>query len=498
MPPPEPDCAATIGRILVDTTSQLRTCPACGAQTADDHCPADGTRTLHMQPLRADATQLFAGELVADRYRVTEVLGRGGFGAVYRAVHTGTRQAVALKLLHVRDAADGGFDQTDARRFFREAEITASLRHPNTVRVFDLGQTDRGALYLAMELLEGDTLDAQLRKLALAGQWMPLDDVLRVACDVLGSLGEAHDRGLVHRDLKPANLMLTTVAGDPVTKVLDFGIARQAGSSLTTGNSAVGTPQYMAPEQCMGQALDGRADLYALGVILFRCLSGSLPFDDPNPMTVMMKQVADPAPDLLARTGARVPRRLGQAVAVALAKDPGERFADARSMRAALLAAMAATPHQPLAVVAAPVGPATAPLAPLATPNTGATPAAAAVARVPAIATAQRWHAGARGRRPGLAASAVVAVALAAGTAWWWTRPAPSTAASAFAEQGESYPAAGAPRATPPAVPAPALAELPQSLAAAPPVSAALAPAPAPTSAAAPASAVEAPPSAAA
>ncbi len=423
--------AATKGR--VDISLPMRTCPACGGQTEADYCPADGTRTLQMQALRPDATQLFAGELIADRYRVTEVIGRGGFGAVYRAVHTGTRQPVALKLLHVRDAAAGGFDEVDARRFFREAEITASLRHPNTVRVFDLGQTERGALYLAMELLEGQTLEARLRKFGLEGQWMPVDDVVRVANDVLGSLAEAHDRGLVHRDLKPANLMLTTVAGDPVTKVLDFGIARQQGSSLTSGSAAVGTPQYMAPEQCMGQPIDGRADLYALGVILYRCLAGVLPFDDGNPMAVMMKQVSEPAPDLLARAGPRVPRPLGQLVLRALAKDPADRFADARTMRAALAAALAEPDRRVVGALPTAVpgpGPTTTPLQPLPTPHTGATPAA--LAADDAVATARAWAP----PRPAVGARigvGVIALAAAAAAVWWLVRP--------------TVPLAGAPRA---------------------------------------------------
>lgn len=416
----------------------IRTCPACGAQTENDHCPADGTRTLQMQALRPDATQLFAGELIADRYRVTEVLGRGGFGAVYRAVHTGTRQAVALKLLHVRDAADGGFDEIDARRFFREAEITASLRHPNTVRVFDLGQTERGALYLAMELLEGDTLEARLRKLALAGQWLPLDEVIRIASDVLGSLAEAHDRGLVHRDLKPANLMLTSVAGEAVTKVLDFGIARQQGSSLTSGNAAVGTPQYMAPEQCMGQSIDGRADLYALGIILFRCLAGVLPFDDGNPMTVMMKQVAEPAPDLVARASQRVPPAVGRVVGRVLSKDPADRYADARTMRSALLAALTEPSNEAIAMDTAKTpgpGPVTESLLLMPTPHTGATPLslanAAVVAPAPAVAPVPAPQAAttlwpARWRPNGLVrALAALAVGAIAATASWLAQPAP-------------------------------------------------------------------------
>ncbi len=286
--------------------------------------------------LAAGTSKLEVDEVIDDRYRVTGLLGRGGFGAVYTAEHTGTGQAIALKVMVVGDG--GAPDVGAVRRFYKEAQVTAQLRHPNTVRVFDVGQTQTGALYIAMELLHGGTLEERFNALAAQGEVLGVRGGLDVAIPVLRSLAEAHRNDLVHRDLKPANIMLSEVVeeDEPLVKVLDFGIARTQDSSLTGQGTALGTPAYMSPEQCMGGAVDGRSDLYSLGVILYRSVTGRLPFEDRNPLTIMYKHAhAELEP---VQTAARVPVSSSFAAIVhrAMAKQPGARFATAREMRSAL------------------------------------------------------------------------------------------------------------------------------------------------------------------
>lgn len=315
-----------------NTSKIPRTCPSCGGTTELRFCPADGTATVEGRALFADPTVLRAGDVVNGRYRITELIGRGGFGAVYGGEHTGTHQQVALKLLMPSDDDP----KTDIRRFHQEAQLTASLRHPNTVRVFDVGQTQHGALFLAMELLHGETLEDRLQLLEARQMPLPLDEALDLAIQTLKALSEAHGKGLVHRDLKPANLMLTEFEGDRLIKVLDFGIARRQGSTLTGHGRALGTPAYMSPEQCLGDEVDGRADLYALGCILFRCLTGRTPYEAESVFAMMQGHALAPVPDLSRTALQPVAPGVKAAVERTLAKRPGDRFQSAREMRSVL------------------------------------------------------------------------------------------------------------------------------------------------------------------
>ena len=314
------------------TSKTPRTCPSCGMATDQRFCPHDGTATVEGRALFADPTALRPGDVVNGRYRITELIGRGGFGAVYAGEHTGTHQQVALKLL--MPSPDDA--KTDVRRFHQEAQLTASLRHPNTVRVFDIGQTQHGALFLAMELLHGQTLEERLQALEARKLPLPQPETLDLAVQTLKALSEAHGKGLVHRDLKPANLMLTELEGEPLVKVLDFGIARREGSTLTGQGRALGTPAYMSPEQCMGDEVDGRADIYALGCILFRCLTGQTPFEAETAFATMQGHALAPVPDLA--KAARLPVAPGFKAAIEkmLAKSPKDRFQSARELRTAL------------------------------------------------------------------------------------------------------------------------------------------------------------------
>ena len=223
----------------MDTPVESRYCPRCGFATGEGLCPRDGTATIARAAIDLNAMQFRPGDVLASRYRIVKLLGRGGYGAVFAAEHTGTGQPVALKLLS-SDSGQGGDE--NQRRFFREAAITARLRHPNTVRVHDFGQAENGALFMALELIEGPTLAQKQREYTGRGKAMPELAAIDMAIAVLRSLGEAHSADLVHRDLKPANIMYAAVPGeDPVVKVLDFGIVRARDSSLTASGTALGT-----------------------------------------------------------------------------------------------------------------------------------------------------------------------------------------------------------------------------------------------------------------
>jgi serine/threonine protein kinase len=214
---------------------------------------------------------LAAGTLVAGRYRVEAPIGEGGHGVVYRAADTSVGRSVALKLLH---SGMPGVANLEAR-FEQEARLARQLQHPNTVRLLDFGRAEDGALYIAYELLEGVPMDQAID----AGGPMSPDRVARIGAQVLKSLMEAHQHGVVHRDIKPSNIFLCNYSGEPdFVKVLDFGIAKsvEVGGQLTRTGFVVGTPSYMAPEQVRGDQVRPATDLYALGLLLAEALSGQI------------------------------------------------------------------------------------------------------------------------------------------------------------------------------------------------------------------------------
>ncbi|MSP90848.1 MAG: serine/threonine protein kinase [Myxococcales bacterium] len=313
----------------------MRLCPKCGKKSQEARCPEDGTATL---VLAANPdSRLTSGTEINGRYRVLDMIGQGGFGAVYRATNIATDQDMAIKLL----AASLDSDDSDMiQRFFAEAQVTASLKHPNTIRVFDFGQTEGGALYIAMELLSGLSLN-ELQKLRISeGKALTEEETINIGVQVLRSLAEAHLANLVHRDLKPHNIFLHEVEGDdPVVKVLDFGIAKRLGSNMTGTGKAFGTPSYMSPEQAQNKKIDRRSDLYSLGCVLYQCVAAQPPFDGDNPLAVLLSHVTDAPPDLRSESVVPVSEAFVRVIERALSKDPNGRFATAIEMRQALEAA---------------------------------------------------------------------------------------------------------------------------------------------------------------
>ena len=271
------------------------------------------------------------------RYRVGELVGRGAMGNVYRGERVKLGRVVAIKVMN-DDAVSDGF----RKRFEREAMAMAKLEHPHCGSVLDVGVHD-DCPYVVMEFVDGKNL----KELLEAGP-LPIQRVLDITRQVLSGLAHAHEHGIIHRDIKPANIVLTHKSGlgDHV-KILDFGLARfhEEASNLTAG-LVVGTPNYMAPEQIQGVAIDQRTDLYACGVMLFELLTGKRPFSAPDPLALCMKHLKEPPPRLADVAPGQPLGAFEQLVARALDKDPARRFATAHEFAQALLDA-AARPSEP-------------------------------------------------------------------------------------------------------------------------------------------------------
>jgi serine/threonine-protein kinase len=266
---------------------------------------------------------------IGDHYDVAEELGRGGMSVVYRAVDIRLRREVAIKVL----PPDLAFRADVRARFQREAETAARLSHPHIVPIYSVG--DRGDIvYLVMALVVGEPLGARLARLGP----MPPDEAREILRAVADALAYAHSRGVVHRDIKPDNILLDAESGRPM--VTDFGIARaaEADSRLTVTGTAMGTPTYMSPEQAMGERdLDGRSDIYALGVVAYQMLTGEPPFVAANTPAMLMKHVSE-RPQPLAERRRGLPPAMCAAIDRALAKRPDERWPDAGAFRDALVA----------------------------------------------------------------------------------------------------------------------------------------------------------------
>ncbi|HVH08250.1 MAG TPA: serine/threonine-protein kinase [Gemmatimonadales bacterium] len=299
----------------------MKLCPVCQTEYADEvrFCPNDGQTLRSSSP----GTDL-VGQVLADRYHVVRKLGEGGMGQVYLAEHVKMGRKSAIKVMNPSMVHD-----PDAlARFNREAANASRISHPNVCAVYDFGETAEGLVYLAMEFIEGEPLtDLLLREQAL-----PALRAGAIFLQVADALQAAHDLGIVHRDLKPDNIMLAHARdGADVVKVVDFGIAKAVGGDdaqkVTRTGLVVGTPEFMSPEQLSGDKVDGRSDLYSLALVLFKMLTGVLPFSGTTVQETMVQRLTT-APAKLAdvRPDLRFPAGLQGALDLAFARQPAERY----------------------------------------------------------------------------------------------------------------------------------------------------------------------------
>ena len=297
----------------------MKKCPKCGRDFEDPItlCPSDGE-------VLQESEDLLLGQTLAEKYRIEELINKGGMGAVYRATHVLMDKTVAIKVLHHALAADNKI----VARFSREAKAASRISHPHALTVTDFGESENGVVFLVMEYLRGQTLKEVIRS---EGP-MALPRVVEIIRQVSGALEAAHNEGVVHRDLKSDNIMLVDMGtGGDWAKVLDFGIAKiieKVGQDpeLTAPNFIIGTPQYMSPEQCSQVSeIDSRSDLYSLGVIIYEMLVGHVPFTGESPTAIMMKHLQDAPPSILDERK-DLPAAVANVTLRAMAKRPEERF----------------------------------------------------------------------------------------------------------------------------------------------------------------------------
>ena len=284
----------------------------------------------------AAAAQTGSGYRIG-RYRVRARLGKGGMGVVYLGRDEALDRDVAIKTLR----GDGSNDDESRGRFEIEAKAAARLQHPNIVTVFELGE-DRGLPYIAMELLGGQDLEALLR----AKEQLGISEKLEIAIQALRGLDFAHAHQIVHRDIKPSNLR---VLDDGSVKILDFGIAKVESASVTRAGMMVGTPYYMSPEHIRGKPLDGRSDVFAMGVILHELFAGTRPFTADDPTRVLYRIVNEPHPRLEAGTGGELNADIQKVIDKALEKEAETRYASAALMSDALSRVRERSPNSDLA-----------------------------------------------------------------------------------------------------------------------------------------------------
>src|SRR4051812_15952196 len=317
-----------------------RPCPQCGNGCDEAHkfCPLCGFPISQVNQTSAPIEDPFINRTLPGGYVILDLVGIGGMGRVYRAEQRTLGRTVAVKVIHPHLLGD----ESAAARFIAEARAASRLNHPNSVGVIDFGKTDDGQLYLVMEFLRG----RDLARVAYEEGPLPFPRVINVLKQALAALAEAHHLGIIHRDLKPENIILEPLrAGGDFVKVVDFGLAKMREgpglreTGITTPGIICGTPDYMAPEQGRGGAIDPRTDIYAMGVILFQLLVGRLPFEGDSPTQVVLMHLTMPPPDPRHVAPERsMPDSLARVVMRALAKDPKERFSSADDMTNALSA----------------------------------------------------------------------------------------------------------------------------------------------------------------
>ncbi len=321
----------------------VRYCPSCHSVFPNEFrtCPKDQTDLL-------TASELQPGMVLRGKYEILGKLGAGGMAAVYRARHLAFGEVRAIKVVNSRLADDEDF----LRRFRHEAVVARRLQHPNAVRVDDLDRTEDGRPFIVMEFVEGQNLREVVRHQGA----LSLRRAVVIARQVAAALAAAHELGIIHRDIKPDNILLTGSGEAETAKVLDFGIAKMKESALgdsgavaTRTGMVVGTPQYISPEQAMGRRgsdLDGRADLYSLGVVLYEMVTGRLPFESDTAMGIILHHLQTPPPEPReVRPDLGIPDSLSAVLMRALQKEPDKRFPSATAMATALQEVLVALPE---------------------------------------------------------------------------------------------------------------------------------------------------------
>jgi eukaryotic-like serine/threonine-protein kinase len=318
-----------------------KTCPQCGnSYDAEQRfCPRDGST------LRAPPGSDLVGSVVADRYLIIKRIGEGGMGPVYLAEHIKMKRKSAVKVMHQGMV----HDQDAIQRFNREASNASSIQHPNVAAIYDFGETADGLIYLAMEFVDGEPLTKIIERQGA----LPAARAAEITRQAAEALEAAHEMGIVHRDLKPDNIMITRGrAGEDVVKVVDFGIAKAMtgdDQKVTKTGLAIGTPEYMSPEQLGGDQLDSRTDIYSLGLVAFNLFTGQLPFPAVTSREALIMRLTE-KPRTLAeiRHDVQWPEELQWVMDRALANHPGERYQHVNQFGRDLVKAVASMPQSAL------------------------------------------------------------------------------------------------------------------------------------------------------
>ncbi len=303
-------------------------CPICGERTDSSECPKCHIPTIKFDRYEKekDADPMI-GRVLIKKYKLIQRLGAGGMGTVYKGVNLDLKEVVAIKVMHPELAKN----QQIYERFKREALSTSKLTHPNTVRIYDFGIEEDGTQFIVMEYVKGTPLSHIIRK----EKRLPPARVIKIIQQVLGSLAEAHSRGIVHRDIKPSNIMILQMPGSPdFVKVLDFGIAKllweENSRELTKTGTVIGSPDYMAPEQADGLPVDPRTDLYALGIVMYEMLVGNPPFSATTPIAILIKHKTEPLPPFPDDLAKEIPVQLQDFIKDLTQKDPNKRIGSAK------------------------------------------------------------------------------------------------------------------------------------------------------------------------
>lgn len=265
------------------------------------------------------------------KYEIGPLVGQGGMAQVYRGRHPALNREVAIKLIHSHLVDSPGF----LERFQREAQLVASLRHPNIVQVYDLDVYE-GVYFMVMEFIDGLTLHAQLEQMCTQNELFSISQTVDLILSLCNALDYAHAKGMIHRDVKPGNVMFTSKGQAVLT---DFGLAKIVGGTTSTASGLlVGTPMYMSPEQAYGESGDARSDIYSLGVVFFEMATGQFPFQGDTPLSIIFKKVNEPLPSPK-KINPRIPDAIGKIILKATERNPQDRYQTCSEFAEALLKA---------------------------------------------------------------------------------------------------------------------------------------------------------------